>query len=262
MTSNNVNISGFSVNNATGWQGGYGFFLDRVNNVTLSHNIVMNNIYGIALTSSDNNTVSNNTLLLNEWGINLESGNLYNKIAGNTVDSNTYYGIILWSSSDENVVANNTVMNNERGITLGYSDYNVIVSNYITNNSIVLELQQISNNNTVYWNSFIDNTVQLGGYQVSNSSNALDNGYPSGGNYWSDYAGADLFNGPYQNTTGSDGIGDSPYAINANNTDRYPLMTPYVIPEFAPTLSLIFCVMATIASIAFYKKRKIRHTQK
>lgn len=34
-------------------------------------------------------------------------------------------------------------------------------------------------------------------------------------------------NGPLQDQPGSDGIGDSPYVINSNNQDRYPLMKPY-----------------------------------
>ena len=53
------------------------------------------------------------------------------------------------------------------------------------------------------------------------------NGYPSGGNYWSDYNGTDSYRGPYQNVTGSDGIGDTPYAINATDIDNYPLMNPW-----------------------------------
>jgi hypothetical protein len=54
-----------------------------------------------------------------------------------------------------------------------------------------------------------------------------DNGYRSGGNYWSDYNGTDSYKGQYQNETGSDGIGDTPYVIDANNTDNYPLMFPW-----------------------------------
>jgi uncharacterized protein (DUF2141 family) len=54
--------------------------------------------------------------------------------------------------------------------------------------------------------------------------NTWDDGYPSGGNYWSDYSGTDVYSGPYQNVTGSDGIGDIPYVIDANNTDHYPLV--------------------------------------
>jgi hypothetical protein len=55
------------------------------------------------------------------------------------------------------------------------------------------------------------------------SVNRWDNSYPSGGNYWSDYTGFDLYSGPYQNETGSDGIGDTPYVIDADNQDNYPL---------------------------------------
>jgi hypothetical protein len=33
-----------------------------------------------------------------------------------------------------------------------------------------------------------------------------------------------LHSGLFQNVTGSDGIGDTPYVIDANNTDDYPLM--------------------------------------
>jgi parallel beta-helix repeat protein len=62
------------------------------------------------------------------------------------------------------------------------------------------------------------------------STDIWDNGYPSGGNYWSDYPGTDSLSGPFQNETGSDGIEDSPYTINAENQDRYPLAQPYQGP--------------------------------
>jgi hypothetical protein len=52
-------------------------------------------------------------------------------------------------------------------------------------------------------------------------------GYPSGGNYWSDYNGKDVYSGPCQNVTGSDGIGDTPYVIDGDNRDNYPIMKPY-----------------------------------
>jgi len=63
------------------------------------------------------------------------------------------------------------------------------------------------------------------------SGNVWDDGYPSGGNYWSDYNGTDMLSGPYQNESGSDGIGDAAYAIDTNNIDRYPLMNPWGASE-------------------------------
>jgi len=54
-----------------------------------------------------------------------------------------------------------------------------------------------------------------------------DDGYPSGGNYWSNYTGADIKSGISQDETGSDGIGDTAHIVSSgNNTDRYPLMAP------------------------------------
>jgi hypothetical protein len=55
-----------------------------------------------------------------------------------------------------------------------------------------------------------------------------DVGYASGGNYWSDYNGADYCSGPAQNVcTKPDGIGDIPYIL-VNSQDRYPLMKLFV----------------------------------
>jgi GH25 family lysozyme M1 (1,4-beta-N-acetylmuramidase) len=62
---------------------------------------------------------------------------------------------------------------------------------------------------------------------LSPSINVWDDGYPSGGNYWSDYTDVDLYYGPYQNQTGSDDIWDHPFIIDENNTDRYPLINPW-----------------------------------
>jgi hypothetical protein len=39
----------------------------------------------------------------------------------------------------------------------------------------------------------------------------------------------DVKSGPNQDQPRSDGIGDTPYVIDENNQDRYPLMNPYVL---------------------------------
>jgi len=77
-----------------------------------------------------------------------------------------------------------------------------------------------STNNTIYHNNFVNNTEQVYISTHPSYANFWDNGYPSGGNYWSNYTGVDADN---------DGIGDEPYTIDANNTDRYPLIAPISI---------------------------------
>jgi len=50
---------------------------------------------------------------------------------------------------------------------------------------------------------------------TTNLTNIWDDGVE--GNYWDDYG---------ELGTDCDGIGDMPYVIDANNTDRYPLVVP------------------------------------
>jgi hypothetical protein len=85
----------------------------------------------------------------------------------------------------------------------------------------------------IYHNNFINNAEQAFDHI---GENTYDNGYPSGGNYWSDYTGVDKKSGPNQDKPGSDGIGDTPYTRH-NVEDRYPLMNPWTTPKdtTAPT---------------------------
>jgi parallel beta-helix repeat protein len=99
------------------------------------------------------------------------------------------------------------------------------VNNVVSNNNYGIALFS-SNDSRIYHNNFIDNIEQV---LLSESFNTVwDNGYPSAGNYWSDYAGTDFYSGPDQNIPGSDGIGDTPHIVAVDNGDRYPLMTLYV----------------------------------
>jgi len=152
---------------------------------------------GISLVSSQSNTINNNTMTNNEWGISLEASS-NNMILNNVASNNEFSGIQLHESGGNNIVGNTISKNQFRGIELSSSSNNVICCN-----------------------NFIDNTKQV---QCYSSTNTWDNGYPSGGNYWSNYTGGDFYSGPYQNLTGSDGIGDNPYLVDKDNRDRYPLM--------------------------------------
>ena len=61
----------------------------------------------------------------------------------------------------------------------------------------------------IYHNNLINNQAS-----DSSSINSWSSGYPSGGNYWSDYTGTDLKKGLNQDQPGIDGIGDTPYNIS------------------------------------------------
>jgi parallel beta-helix repeat protein len=137
-------------------------------------------------------------------------------------------GIFIWSSSNTRIVGND-IRDNVNGITFKDSWNNTIAENNIAANNWIGIMLESSSNNHIYHNSFNNPrrqaVISLGGTSVWND------GYPSGGNYWSNYNGVDRFRGLYQNITGNDGIGDTFYAIDADNRDNFPLMQPWVPPD-------------------------------
>jgi parallel beta-helix repeat protein len=155
----------------------------------------------VYLEDVSNHTVSDagQVILVNCQNINVENLNL----------SNTLVGLELWATNNSKTTNNNITANNQCGIYL-YGSYS----------------------SKFYHNNFIENTVQVYDYswdhpETPPSINTWDDGYPSGGNYWSNFDCSDLFSGPLQNEAGSDGIGEPAYSIAAYNKDRYPLMAPY-----------------------------------
>ena len=234
-----------SRNNVTA-NSGYGILLDSSSNNTVSgNNATENNFTGIWLaSSSNNNTVSGNAATANsEYGILLAYSSNNNTISENNA-TNSLYGIALTSSSNNTVSRNTATANNYTGVYVYSSSSNTFSGNIVTNSNLGISISSssdntfsgntatanndgiylyYSSNNMLYHNNFMNNTSHV--YLVS-STNAWDDGYPSGGNFWSDYNGTDLYGGPYQNQTGYDGIGDTTYVIGGSNTDRYPLMDP------------------------------------
>jgi parallel beta-helix repeat protein len=231
--SNSNIVSGSNVANS-GWDS-IGLYYSERN--TIAGNTVTTASIGIDITASPNNSIDSNTVLENIVGvISYQSADniiISNKVSGGTrslagialsgatrntirrnkVANNTFLigaGVYLEGFSNNNTILQNTLSDNQYGISIGYNLYG---------------LNDQDNNNTIYHNNFIKNAKQA---LSLNSVNIWDNGYPSGGNYWSDYTGVDIYNGPHQNETGSDGIGDTQYTVDANNADRYPFIQPYV----------------------------------
>jgi parallel beta-helix repeat protein len=141
-------------------------------------------------------------------------------VSENSVFENDGDGIgVGWDSSNI-VISNNDVVGNAAcGITLKCSNYNSIHENNIQSNQLDGLGGYSSYNNLVYHNNFIGNVRdQVGSILALYGGTVFDNGYHSGGNYWSDYSGVD---------SNGDGIGDTPYKYIARTTvDNYPFMEP------------------------------------
>lgn len=224
---------------------GFGMWLDGSSGNNISGNNLISNSYeGIWLSySSSHNSVIGNYMTNDRSGITINHASNYNIISGNNMTANNGSGITDDSSSNTIVFGNNLTANAVDGITLSVYDYpsynnsvygnsitankrygiylygslsNSIHGNNVINNNLGIFLEdfsEASSNNAIYHNNVINNTVQV---VSTNSTNIWDNGYPSGGNYWSNYNGTD---------GNSDGIGDSPYILNgSSDVDNYPLM--------------------------------------
>lgn len=261
------------------------------NNLIFGNNITNNFYIGICVeSSSHNNTIRGNTLIDNFEGISVTDSNkqsiqdnlvkisgnhgIYiddssnNLIFSNIVTDSYNFGMVIYRSSDDtiyknvlsnnvkgiwlvssenNAVFQNNMTHNEHGLDIGSSSNNLIFENIISNNDIGVLLSSISPvNNTIWNNDFVDNTKQA----LDDASEAdvfWDNG--SEGNYWSNYNGTD---------NDGDGIGDTPYVVDENNQDNYPLMEPVIIPEF-PAWTPMFIMLLAVTTVAVICRRNLRN---
>jgi len=263
-TGNGINLlgrNGVTIENTNVRNFSFGIYLYNSSNNTLSGNNANPNYggTGIVLWGSSYNTMSSNNASNNYNSIVLR-GSSYNTLSGNNA-SNNYYGIVLWDSSYNTIFGNNANSNKEDGIYLEDSSYNTLSGNNASNNYEGIVLYSSSNNNTLggnnansnndygiflvsssnisIYNNFFNNTRNFGLFGMSNnnwnttktSGSNVVGGFYLGGNFWA-----------YPNGTGfsqtcadsdSDGICDSPYVLDANNTDYLPLAFK---PASTPTL--------------------------
>jgi nitrous oxidase accessory protein len=210
-----------------------------------------NSVSGIALKYAYSNTINNNTFAHLHFGSVSDTSYTcsYNVISRNRMEGDWPWGIWLGAGSHnvfyENYIANYRV-HDGWGVALGFGTNG-------TNNSLVGE------NNTFYHNIFTNNNKNVyDSWNNLTAPNFWDNGKE--GNYWDDYNGTD---------SNRDGIGDTPYVINGDNIDNYPLMFPFDIkndtivlppPEPFPT-TLVMAAVATVVVIGavlaiYFKKRK------
>jgi parallel beta-helix repeat protein len=257
ITVSNVKVSGFTIRRSGTNTDYSGIWISgpSTSNIITS-NILTENYNGIYLLSnSANNTISENIVNGNTYNGIYLSASSNNTIRGNLAAYSSR-GIELYYSSDNNTLEENNIVMNGEGLRIDYSSNNMINQNQIEQNAYGILLFYSTNNNIVensvagnnqsgiyiwsetsgneFYHNKMDNPNQV---HDLGSLNVWDNGYPSGGNYWSGYIDVDNNKGPYQNITGSDGIWDNPYIINSNNTDLYPLAFPYETQP--PTITVL-----------------------
>lgn len=240
ITSDNVSVVGFTVQNSNSTTGSsYAGIkiLGQTCNVTDNHvtrnrigifaasprsriaeNIVDNNGQGITLYASSEVTVEANNVTANTVGISLAfSAN--NIIVGNSATNSSTggHGIVVSSNSLNNTLLHNDLAGNYHGIWISSSPNNSVLKNTLANNTLLgIELAN-SPNTTIYHNNFINNPKHV---VIDQTKSIWDNGYE--GNFWSDHQ---------SNDTDNDGVADTPYVIDSNNTDNYPLMNVYWDPS-------------------------------
>jgi parallel beta-helix repeat protein len=208
-----------------GYNGVYIWFSS---NITLTQNKLTGVWYGVQMTYLSNNVISENNITETDMAIILDHTDA-NSIYGNNMTNNGL-GVRLLQFSSNNTISGNSIRSlvtlNGVGLYFGtLSNNNLVVENDIEANTYAFQFWNCSNNR-IYHNNVINNTHQVYIY-FNTSTNIWDNGYPSGGNYWSDYNSTDVYRGVFQNETGSDGIGDTPNIIDPQNIDNYPLMGPF-----------------------------------
>ncbi|MEM1590115.1 MAG: NosD domain-containing protein, partial [Candidatus Bathyarchaeia archaeon] len=208
--------SGYSLQGTNGDQSKGISLTFGISNVTIKNMTIKQFYYGISLYENClHNTISGNIIVNNSrCGVGLYTSSSCNIIYGNLLTNNTR-GIILGMNCNNNSILENNIDNNDYGVQLDRSLYNAISQNKITNNKYGLYLSS-SSNNGFYHNNLVNNPSHV---VISNSAyNLWDDGYPSGGNYWSDY----LQNYPEAEELDGSGLWDTPYVIDENNQDRYP----------------------------------------
>jgi len=243
--------------------------LDLSSNNTVCGNLITNNgDIGVGLRRSSFNTVSGNNITNSEISVALIYSSLNNTVSDNRLMDFNGFGVGFWNAS-YNIISENLIIGLNGGELKGcgislmdFSHHNIIFGHdewgtkCIAGNEVGIELTDGAHDNTIFENMLVLNRFQVylrnasnnrfyhdrftaGQFHVYDESwddpgippsvNTWDDGYPSGGNYWSGHTKIDEYHGPSQDQLGGDGIADTPYVIDDNNEDRYPLTltSPY-----------------------------------
>ena len=161
---------------------------------------------GVEAYQSYDNLIAYNNITNCYAGVNLVSGS-HNNVTANRIDYGVF-GVATTQGGGNNIFNANDISGNDYATALSGLRDTLCNNNFINNDKIIGNPDSIIGPNpspTTYW---------------SNNSR---------GNYWSDYQSR------YPNAVevDSSGIEDTPYVIDANNTDSYPLVAAYNVSSEA-----------------------------
>jgi len=207
-----LTANGSSLVNFTITGGLVGIFVDRTNSSVIANNTVTGaEDYAIYASYTGNCRIDGNIVKLNRaQGILVTNSHDFVAI-NNKVFSNPSYGLNA-NDSSSGLISQNLAFNNAYdGIGLGMGTTNCTVcKNTVENNtSMGIWVEYESTANTIFQNNIVGNGIQA----IAGYTNSWDNGLE--GNFWGDYLGLDA---------NFDGIDDVAHEIDANNTDRHPLL--------------------------------------
>lgn len=252
------NSTGVTVKNSNITQGyPYAILMESTNRTQAVHNIFLGSM--VELQGCSNNLIDGNTFSSSHTGVADYSGR------GNMISHNNFVTVntSVLSVSDDSAVTRNVIVNGDTGIFVKGKGFDVsenaiancttsltvtalnsfIYANNVWNSTTGLQLNSNSaepqiGNNTYTRNNFENITRNL---EIITASKVADHWDDGGeGNYWSNYTGAD---------GNGDGIGDSPYYLDANNIDNYPLVQPYGIQSTNPQMGQYFFIIAALAAL-------------
>jgi parallel beta-helix repeat protein len=192
-------------------------------------------------------------------GLDLGNKDVHGLVVKNLNIKNFSIGMYIYT--ENNTVTGNAVSDNIVGILLSGCN-NDITRNYIAQNDMGIFFGVNTPgdepiNITLTHNSFVDNVAHFSGcfcqdYNTTEPMHTWDDG--GEGNFWSDYNGTD---------SNDDGVGDTPYVIDVQNQDRYPLMhlvanppAPPKVPVETVIVAILLPIIIAASLIAYRRRRK------
>jgi parallel beta-helix repeat protein len=245
---NVVSGNRIELNGGDGVYDGYYSFGGSPGNKIIENQITNNGGNGVTIYVEQDSEIFNNNITLNGGcGIRLAYGATNMTVKGNFIAKNAL-GIQIESPS-QTVTTTDTVVN---GTVVGTTPITTVPKgSTITENTVIenygwgIRLNNSEGGNIIYHNNFINNHV-TDGLQVSipaimvfdlhaspdtgprmapGNPNVWDNGQE--GNYWSDY----VTRYPNASQVGNSSVGDTPFYINENNIDHFPLLKPISLQD-------------------------------